>query len=84
VNEISTTIASAVEEQGAATQEISRSIQQAADGTVQVSTNIASVTKVAHQTGDAAGLVLASADALSKNGAVLKQQVEGFLRELRA
>jgi methyl-accepting chemotaxis protein len=84
VNEISTAIASAVEEQGAATQEISRSIQQAADSTVTVSSNIASVTQVAAQTGDAAGLVLASAETLSKNGAVLKTQVEGFLRELRA
>jgi len=84
VNEISTTIASAVEEQGSATAEISRSIQQAADGTVQVSTSITSVTRVAQQTGDAAGLVLSSAEALSKNGAVLKTQVDAFLRELRA
>jgi methyl-accepting chemotaxis protein len=84
VNEISTAIASAVEEQGAATQEISRSIQQAADSTVTVSSNIASVTQVAAQTGDAAGLVLTSAEKLSQNGAVLKTQVEGFLRELRA
>jgi len=84
VNEISTAIASAVEEQGAATSEISRSIQQAADSTVSVTSNITSVTQVAQQTGDAAGLVLTSAETLSKNGAVLKQQVEGFLRELRA
>ena len=34
------TIASAVEEQGAATQEISRNVQQAAHGTQQVSSNI--------------------------------------------
>ena len=53
-------------------------------GTVTVSSNIASVTQVAAQTGDAAGLVLASAETLTKNGAVLKTQVEGFLRELRA
>jgi methyl-accepting chemotaxis protein len=83
VNEISTAIASAVEEQGAATQEISRSIQQAADSTVAVTSNIASVTQVSQQTGDAASLVLASAETLSKNGAVLETQVEGFLRELR-
>jgi hypothetical protein len=31
-----------------------------------------------------AGLVLTSAEKLSQNGAVLKTQVEGFLRELRA
>ena len=37
MSEISSTIASAVEEQGAATQEISRNVQQAAQGTQQVS-----------------------------------------------
>jgi methyl-accepting chemotaxis protein len=36
ISEIATTIASAVEEQGAATQEISRNVQQAAAGTMQV------------------------------------------------
>ncbi len=37
VNEVATAIAAAVEEQGAATQEITRSTQQAADGTRNVS-----------------------------------------------
>jgi methyl-accepting chemotaxis protein len=37
LSEISSTIAAAVEEQGAATQEISRNVQQAAQGTMQVS-----------------------------------------------
>ena len=36
ISEIATTIAAAVEEQGAATQEISRNVQQAAEGTAQV------------------------------------------------
>jgi hypothetical protein len=39
--EIATTIASAVEEQGAATQEISRNVQEAAQSTGQVSANMA-------------------------------------------
>src|SRR5438552_314775 len=43
LSEISSTIASAVEEQGAATQEISRNVQQAAQGTQQVSSNITDV-----------------------------------------
>src|SRR3546814_392092 len=37
INEIATTIASAVEEQGAATQEIARNVQQASAGTSEVS-----------------------------------------------
>jgi methyl-accepting chemotaxis protein len=41
MSEISSTLASAVEEQGTATQEISRNVQQAAQGTKQVTSNIA-------------------------------------------
>ncbi len=84
VSEISTTIASAVEEQGAATQEISRNVQQAAQGTQEVSSNIGGVTHAAQQTGSAAGEVLQSAGELSRNGEMLKAQVEEFLRTVRA
>jgi methyl-accepting chemotaxis protein len=84
VNEISTAIASAVEEQGAATQEISRNVQQAAQGTQEVTLNISGVTDAARQTGQAARQVLGSADELSRNGTILKDQVEEFLRMVRA
>jgi len=84
VNETATAIASAVEEQGAATQEISRNVLQAAQGTQEVSGNITGVTEAAQQTGAAATQVLASAGELSKHGEVLKAQVAGFLREVRA
>ena len=47
VDEIAASIASAVEEQGAATREISRSIQQAAEGTQEVSVNIGRVNDAA-------------------------------------
>ena len=84
VSEISTAIASAVEEQGAATQEISRNVQQAAQGTTEVSSNIGGVTAAAEQTGTAAGQVLSSAGELQKNGTELKSQVDEFLRTVRA
>jgi methyl-accepting chemotaxis protein len=84
VSEISTAIASAVEEQGAATQEISRNVQQTANGTTEVSSNIGNVTAAAEQTGAAAAQVLASAGSLSKNGALLRNQVDAFLKEVRA
>ena len=84
VNEISTAIASAVEEQGAATQEISRNVQQAAHGTTEVSSNISSVTQAAQETGSAASQVLASAGELAKNGTLLRDQVSAFLKEVRA
>jgi methyl-accepting chemotaxis protein len=84
VNEIATTIAAAVEQQGAATQEISRNVQQAATGTTEVASNIGNVSQAAQDTGAAATQVLSSAGELARNGTVLKDQVEGFLREVRA
>ena len=84
VSEISTAIASAVEEQGAATQEISRNVQQAAQGTQEVSANISGVTQAAQQTGAAAAEVLTASTELGKNGVLLQNQVEEFLRTVRA
>ncbi len=84
VNETAAAIAAAVEEQGAATQEISRNVLQAAEGTQEVSGKIAGVSQAAQHTGVAAGHVLTSAGALLRNGEALKAQVAGFLREVRA
>lgn len=84
VDETSTVIASAVEQQSAATQEIARNVMQAAQGTQQVSSSISSVNAAAQQTGAAAAQVLASAVELSRNGEVLRAEVDAFLREVRA
>ncbi|MHB1206828.1 MAG: methyl-accepting chemotaxis protein, partial [Rhodospirillaceae bacterium] len=66
VNQISTTIASAVEEQGAATQEIARNVEQAAAGTQEVSSNISGVTQAAGETGQVATQVLGAAQELAR------------------
>jgi DNA-binding ferritin-like protein len=84
VNDISTSIASAVEEQAAATQEISRNVQQAARATTEVSTNIGSVTGAAKHTGEAAGHLQHSATELAKHGGLLKVQVADFLKMIRS
>jgi methyl-accepting chemotaxis protein len=84
INEIATTIASAIEEQGAATQEIARNVQQAASGTSEVSANIADVTRGAGETGQAAGQVLNAADALSRQSDQLGLQVRKVLSQIRA
>jgi len=84
ISEISTTIASAVEEQGAATLEISRNVQQAAAGSTQVASNIVDVNKGAGETGSAASQVLWSARALSMEGNKLKVEVNKFLATVRA
>ncbi len=84
INEIATTIASAVEQQGAATQEIARNIQQAAIGTGQVSENIAGVNKATSETGSAAGHVLTSAELLNKQSSTLRADIDSFLANIRA
>ena len=84
ISEISSAIASAVEEQGAATQEIARNIQQAAQGTDQVAANIGDVKDGAAETGSASTQVLASAQMLSKDSSRLHSEVEQFLNTVRA
>ncbi len=84
INEIATTIASAVEEQGAATKEIARNVQQASAGTDEVSANIAKVTGAATETGAAAGQVLGAAGELSRESDSLRTQVDAFVARIRA
>ncbi|MGM4895626.1 methyl-accepting chemotaxis protein [Tardiphaga sp. 839_C3_N1_4] len=84
MSEIASTIASAVEEQGAATQEISRNVQQAAQGTMQVSSNIIDVQRGASETGGASSQVLSAAQSLSSDSSRLKTEVSRFLNSVRA
>jgi methyl-accepting chemotaxis protein len=84
IAEISATIASAVEEQASATQEISRNVQQAAAGTSEVSSNIIEVSNGASVTGSASTQALAAAKSLSGDTGRLKQEVEKFLATVRA
>jgi methyl-accepting chemotaxis protein len=84
MNKIATTIASAVEEQGAATQEIARNVQEASKGTTEVSSNIAGVSQAAGQTGAAATQVLGAAGDLSTQAETLRNEVDRFLVSIRA
>ena len=83
MSEIASTIAAAVEQQGAATQEISRNVQQAANGTTQVSANIVDVERGASETGEASSHVLSAAQSLSRDGNRLKLEVGRFLDSVR-
>ena len=84
LSEISAAVAAAVEEQGAATQEISRNVQQAAQGTQDVSSNITNVQRGASETGSASSQVLSSAQSLSIESNRLKTEVDRFLASIRA
>ena len=84
ISSVSTTIAAAVEEQGAATQEIVRNIGQAAKGTGEVTLTIVDVSDAAEATGTAAGLVLASADEVTRQSQLLSAEIVRFLSSVRA
>lgn len=77
-------IASAVDQQSVAGQDLSRSIDLAARGTERVADHVAEVRALALSTGSAASQVLASATSLETQAATLRQQVQGFLARIRA
>ncbi len=83
ISEIATGIASAVEEQTAATQEIARNVEQAAAGTSEVDKNISGVSAAAEETGSSAKDVLEAAGELSRQADTMKSEVEGFLDGIR-
>jgi len=77
-------MASAVGQQAAATQEISRNAQQAADGSRLVAHNIVELDQKTRENDDASGQALAGATRLLDRAAVLQRQVDYFLRHVRA
>ncbi|MBX9863270.1 MAG: HAMP domain-containing protein [Hyphomicrobium sp.] len=84
MSEISGAIAAAVEEQSATTQEISRNVMEAAKGTSEVAMSITDVSQGASDTGTASAQVLSSARQLSSDSRSLREQVDSFLRTVRA
>ncbi|MDO9561110.1 MAG: globin-coupled sensor protein [Bradyrhizobium sp.] len=84
VNEIATAIAAAVEQQGMATAEIARNIQEASRGTQDVSSNIGGVSRAASETRLTATQLLSSANELSQQSELLRSSVEGFFATIRA
>lgn len=84
INDVTTTIAAAVEEQGAATREIARNIQHAAGGTSEVSSNIVGVSTASAEAGAAASEVLGASDALRREADLLRGEIDAFLNNMRA
>jgi len=84
ISKIASAVAAAVEQQGAATQEIARNVHQAAHGTEHVSANIVGVNQAAAKTGLAAGQVLKAAETLGSQADCLRTDVDRFLADIRA
>jgi methyl-accepting chemotaxis protein len=84
VKEISSGIASAVEEQGAATQEIARNVSQAAAGTHQVSANVGGLSQAAGTTKSIAEKVLNGASEQARYAETIRAEIGEFLVKMRS
>ncbi|NYJ05740.1 methyl-accepting chemotaxis protein [Petropleomorpha daqingensis] len=78
INDYQTTIASAVEEQTATTNEMNRSVGEAATGTGQIADNIEAVASVAHSTTEHVGAAQEAAGELAGVSRRLEELVSGF------
>ena len=78
INDYQLTIASAVEEQTATTNEMSRSVQEAASGSIEIATNIAGVAESATSTTHVLGQVGQSVAELAQLSAELRERVAQF------
>ncbi|GAA0578943.1 methyl-accepting chemotaxis protein [Caenispirillum bisanense] len=83
MDEIAAAIAAAMEEQAAATREIVRNVQQAADGTEGVTRSIDDVARDSSETHDLAGTLRTTAAELADQGETLGREVEAFVERLR-
>jgi methyl-accepting chemotaxis protein len=84
INEITTAIAGAVNEQDAATREISANAQSAAQGNEGLVINIDSLSAAIGETNTAAASVLSASDDLANVAETLSREVEKFFRNLRS
>ncbi|MFN7967493.1 MAG: methyl-accepting chemotaxis protein [Acidobacteriota bacterium] len=78
ISEFHTTIATAVEEQTATTNEMSRSVAEGARGSSEIAQNIASVAEAARSTTDGAARSRAAASSLAAMGGELQALVSRF------
>ena len=78
INDTQTTIASAVEEQTATTNEMSRNVTEAATGSMDIAQNITGVARSAADTGTAAGSTSQAAQELARMAAEMQQLVGRF------
>ncbi len=83
IDEISTVIASAVEEQGAATQDISSKIQLVASGVSSIRESITSVDQVSEQTDVAARSVVDTIANLDRKVQALNEEANQLVAEVR-
>jgi methyl-accepting chemotaxis protein len=84
ISALTGSIAAAVEEQSAATGEITRNVQQAAVGVEAITMDVHGLDQSARRTGDASQRVDGVATGIAQRSGTLKDNVQGFVRDLAA
>lgn len=84
VESYTSTIAAAVEEQGAATGEISRSVVEAANGTQSLTSNVTEVSKAVSETAQSAMQVQSASNEVKTKTDELRTSVDRFLKNVSA
>jgi methyl-accepting chemotaxis protein len=84
MDQISSGISAAVQQQSTATTEIAHNATEASKGTSEVSRNISSVNEAANSTGASAHQVLSAAQDLAQQADKLKQEFDSFVYALAA
>ncbi len=83
VSQISGNIASAIEEQAAATSEITRNVSEASNASIEVDQNIAGVSQATASTGESASQLSSAAEDLSKQAVILKSEFDAYIHAIR-
>lgn len=84
IDEISSAIAAAVEEQGAATREIADRVQTVAQQNDDATRSMRDVSHIAKGAGAASGAVLTSASEIAQVSGILSKEVDHFLASVRS
>ena len=82
VQELTTSIAAAMDEQQSATHEIARSVSTASDSTTALSGSVVSVANSIQQTAEEAGSVNSSSELVAKLSHDLSDEIESFLGDI--
>jgi methyl-accepting chemotaxis protein len=83
ITEVSSSVASAVEEQSVTTNDIAHNMQRAAQGTSSISENIRSISSNTDSSKSASDEMLSAAEELSQQAEELDREMNQFLKEIR-
>lgn len=83
IRDITTTIHASTEDQAVSASEISRNITEAAEGNREVSANVAQISQAAVSNGEAARMVLGTAQQLNELSGRFNEEIASFLSTVR-